>query len=884
VSSYWNALSEGGGSGRATDVIVDPSNANIVYLGTAGGGLWKSIDAGATWVPLTDTQASLAVGAIALDPNNPRTLYVGTGESNSSLDSYYGAGLLKSTNGGASWKRIAGPFAYQSFGALAVSPADGSLVLAGTYYGLYRSADGGITWASVLPGGTGYSILFDPGNPAVVYAALGEIFGSAANGVYKSTDAGQTWTRVKGTGTNVLPASNVGRLRLVMDQSNPATLYLSVAPAIGYTDPLGIYRTVDAGRNWVALTPPSSDECCDWYGSVLAVSPTNPGVLFVGAGSMAQSADGGMTWNFAGGYGLPPGGGANLHPDQHAIAFSADGATMYVATDGGVYKTSNPAGPNFNWQSLNATISTITFYNGLAIDPTDVQRALGGTQDNGTNRYSGSLTWTSNAWCGDGGYSAFDFTNPQIDYSACGANQGIAKTLDGGVNYAAAEAGIITSDRQAWVPPLVMDPSNAQVLYWGTYRVYQTTDGAASWVPVSGDLAGGSGTVTTVAVAPTDSNTVYVGASDGSVQISSNAGSASGAIWTNVTGTLPQRSIAQIAVDPRDAASAVVVNSGFDAGHVFQTSDRGSTWVDISGNLPNSPVNTLVIDPGMLNTIYVGTDVGVFQTTNNGQSWIPLGQGLPNVVVNSLALHSASRTLRAATHGRSAWDISLPTSSFAVSPIRVNFGKQFLKLASAPVLVTVTNNDLSTRLTISSITVLGDYQKSTDCGAALAPGAKCSINLTFTPLSAGARAGSLTVAIAGDSQLVSLTGTGVVPPVPTATLTASPQKITTGHGTTLTWSSANATACAGSGGASGDGWAASRTLRGTKTVLLATAGTYTYTITCTVATLSASANARVTVTSPPPASGGGGGSFNLLSLLTLLGGALTSAFKQQKKD
>jgi hypothetical protein len=380
-----------------------------------------------------------------------------------------------------------------------------------------------------------------------------------------------------------------------------------------------------------------------------------------------------------------------------------------------------------------------------------------------------------------------------------------------------------------------------------------------------------------VAVAPTDSNTVYVGASDGTVQVTTNAGAGAGATWTNITGLLPPRSISQIAVDPRNAASAVVVNSGFDAGHVFQTSDQGGTWVDISGDLPNSPVNTLVIDPGLLNTIYVGTDVGVLQTTNNGQSWTPLGQGLPNVVVNSLALHTASRTLRAATHGRSAWDISLPASSFAVSPIRVNFGKQFLQVPSAPAIVTVINNDPASSLTVSSIAVLGDYQQSTDCVAALAPGAHCTINVTFTPMSTGARTGSLTVATASDSQLVSLSGTGIVQPAPIARLSASPKKITTGQRTTLTWSSRNATACVGSGGASSDGWAAGLALSGTMSVSLATAGTYTYVVTCTAAALSASANVTVTVGNPPPAGGGGGGSFSLLWLLTLLGGALTSS-------
>jgi photosystem II stability/assembly factor-like uncharacterized protein len=215
---------------------------------------------------------------------------------------------------------------------------------------------------------------------------------------------------------------------------------------------------------------------------------------------------------------------------------------------------------------------------------------------------------------------------------------------------------------------MVMDPSQSSTLYFGTYRVYQTTDGANTWRAISPDLTNGPsfwGVVTTMAVAPTDSNTVYAGTGDSNVQVTRNAGSGTSATWTNVTSGLPPRVITQVAVDPKTANKAYVTFSGFkgfgdNLGHVFRTLNGGGSWTDISTNLPNTPVNSIVIHPTMTNIIFVGTDVGVFYTTNGGGSWKPLVNGLPRVAVLGLNYHRPSKILRASTHGRGVWDIQLP--------------------------------------------------------------------------------------------------------------------------------------------------------------------------------------------------------------------------------
>lgn len=754
VSTVWVAA---GDSGRSTSLAIDPTNANTMYLGTAGGGVWKSTDAGSTWTPLTDSQASLATGAIAIDPNNPSTIYVGTGEANQSGDSYYGAGILKSNDGGATWTQIAGPFLTAwgggpiSFGSLAVDPGNSSVVLAGTYNGIYRSTDAGQTWTSVLPSATGYSVIFDPTNPSTAYAALGSIFGSPANGIYKSSNAGATWTRVTGTGANVLPTQNLGRMNLAMDPLNPATLYTSISNCCApFSGIIGIYKSTDGGTNWTQTGNPPS--CCDWYGNALAVEPGNPNVVFAGDGSLYRSTDGGQTWTAIGGYAGTPG----LHPDMHAIAFSPGAGTMYVANDGGIFSSTNLGS---SWTDLNATISTVEFYPGMSLDPSNINNAFAGTQDNGTEHYSGTLAWNY-VTCGDGGWTAIDPSNPSNVYANC-IGVSLVKSINGGASFFGSQNGLNASDRGGWAEPVVVDPSNPQTLYYGTYRIYQSTDGANSWNPISGDLSKGNGTIVAIAVAPTDSNTIYVTTSDGNVQMTANASAGAGATWSNVTAAIPNRFITNVAVDPQIATLVYVTVGGFGSGHIFETTNAGASWSDISGNLPNAPTNDVAVDPDQLNTLYVGTDAGVFATQDGGKTWSTMVQALPRVVIQSIKMHHATRILRVASHGRSAWDLQVPASPLTVSASSstLTFGNQNYQTTSAAQAVSLTWNGRSTLA--PTIAVTGDFGETDNCGGSVPAGGSCTINVTFTPTSSGTRNGSLTVSTTAGTRSFTLTGTGL---------------------------------------------------------------------------------------------------------------------------
>jgi hypothetical protein len=681
-------------AGRVTSLAVNPSNSSIVYAGGAEGGVWKTTNGGTSWTALTDAEPSLAVGSIAIDPTNVNTIYVGTGEENFSGDSYYGAGILKSTNAGATWTQYCGPFcgpesvngytdpgAY--IGAIAVDPNNNQIVLCAVElygaHGVYRSTNGGVTWTLVsTDGGIANAVFFDPVNAGVAYAA------SETAGILKSTNHGLTWTPQNGSGATSLPSPNGGRIALAIAPSSPLTLYAGIAnPSTSQL--AGFYKTTDGGNTW-NLLPNATNYCGSqcWYDNVIGVSPTNPNLVFAGGsyayspGSSAalRSLDGGNTWSDQG----------PVHPDAHAMAFSADGTILYTGNDGGVWSTTNPSAATVAWTSLNPSLALAEFYPGLSMDQSNVNHSYGGTQDNGTNKYTGSLDWPT-VDCGDGGSTAIDPANTKTVYTTC-VGLSVDKSTNDGASFTSSINGISTSDHLPFIPTLTMDPENSQNLYFGTYRVWQTTDAAALWNPISGDLTKGDGydNVVVMTVAPADSNTIYAGSSEGALSVTRNALSGASAAWTTLSGTasLPNRSITSIAVDPTKAATAYVGYSGFTGfgdslGHIFMTTNAGASWTDISSDLPNTPVDAILVDPDSPQTIFIGTDIGAFYTSNSGASWSALGTGLPNVVVTGLGLHENTRTLRASTHGRSMWDLNigslLPVPSITtISPSSVPEG------------------------------------------------------------------------------------------------------------------------------------------------------------------------------------------------------------------
>jgi len=658
-------------AGRVTSLAVDPRNANTVFAGAAAGGVWKSTDGGNNWTPLTDNQVSLAIGSLILDPNNPDIIYAGTGEGYFSYDAYYGAGLLKSADGGTSWVNLPGPFVRPSGGlviaSLAIQYSNSQVILAGSSGGVYRSSDGGTTWSWVLDGFS-HSVLFDPVNTNVAYASV------TGSGVYKSADGGLTWKLSNGpVNFGGLPSTNIGRIELAIDPSNPLTLYAGVEKSTDGSNS-GLFHTTDGGMTWSRLT--LTDYCkpqC-WYNQTIRVNPANSNVIFVGGIDLYASFDGGSSWTDVSG---PAATG--LHVDHHALAFAKGGTQLYDGNDGGVWSSTNPTSAPVAWSSLNSKLALAQFYPGMSIHPSDPKQTFAGTQDNGLLQYQGQAGWQS-VVCGDAGWAAIDPVTDGVVFASCSAITVIRSAAGGAANtWFYSEKGINLNDQAIFLPPLVMDPSNNKTLYFGTGVLYQTLDSGMTWKAISVTLDS-SAAITAIAVAPTSSDVVYVGATNGRVLATFSATSVTGSLLDRSKG-LPYRYVTEVAIDPKNPQTVYATFSGFsaaiyDGGHIFRSANGGLVWTDISGNLPDIPVNDLAIDPDLANTLYAATDIGVFWSTNGGTSWAPLMNGLPQSPVLSLKLQEKSRLLRAGTHGRGAWDLQLPAGTacvYTISPAAASF-------------------------------------------------------------------------------------------------------------------------------------------------------------------------------------------------------------------
>ncbi|HEY2849820.1 MAG TPA: hypothetical protein VGI97_08080 [Gemmatimonadaceae bacterium] len=635
-------------TGRINSIALHPTDPLTLYVGTATGGVWKTTNGGASWAPLTDAQCGLAMGSVALDPKNPQIVYAGTGEANFSLDSYQGCGMLVSIDGGATWTNTG----TTTIGTSAVSKiivdtatagsTSTTVVLAATEGGLFRSANSGTTWTQVKAGV--FTDLVASPTAGTYYAAAGYIFGTGSNGVYKSVDDGATWTVLPGTTGALFPAADVGRIGLAVTAATPEVLYATVQNTSTF-GLLGVWKSTDGGTTWNSVTATGascSSQC--WYDMYLAVNPARPDTIYFGGFNLYRSTDGGGTFSAI------TGSTNTVHVDQHALVFDPQRPdTMYIGNDGGIYRTDNGG---TTWTTLNTNLAITQFYAGISFNPINASDILGGAQDNGTSEWGGSAAW-SRVLCGggDGAYSAFDHagTTSYISYTS-GSN--VALGVARSDNFCSIlNSGISAADQafSEWDIPFVMDPVNSNVLYYGTYKLYRSTNRATSWTAISPILTNGQKNfgISTIAVATADTNTIYAGTGDGLVQVTTNLG----ATWTKITTGLPLRAITRVVVDPLDPHNAWVTVSGYGTGHVWKTVNAGATWTDISGNLPNAPANALVYQSGS-RELDVGTDIGVFSMPFGGSSWTPLAAAMPNVPVADLVYDGPNGRLIAGTHGR----------------------------------------------------------------------------------------------------------------------------------------------------------------------------------------------------------------------------------------
>ncbi len=630
-------------SGRVTSIAIDPTNNLVVYVTGAQGGVWKTTDGGTTWSPMTDGLSSLASGYIAIDPNNNLTLYYGTGELHYCGDCFYGDGLFKSTDGGTTWTKIATTTQVGTrIAKIVVNPLNSNNIFVAGNYGLIVSADGGTTWSTVL---SGYcdDVEIDPVNSNNVYASLW------GQGIYKSTDGGSTWTQLSGG----LPTTGFTRIEIAIAPTNPLVLYASFA-STSYTL-LGLYKSTDGGATWTQLTnTPDYLNPQGFYDHCIIVDPTNENVVYAGGvypypGSsyygLVMTTDGGATWTDI----TLASDGTKLHPDMQTLAISSNGE-LWVGTDGGVWKTTSPG---TTWTNLNSTLGITQFYT-IGLHPTRSDSMLGGTQDNGTPVYSGSLTWNEVS-SGDGGPCLFDWYDPGYYFTTYVKLQNIYEYYNGAYQADIAGPWVSLGDRASWANgPFVMDPVNHNIMYVGTYRVWKTSDYGSTWTAISGDLTAGSGVLLSLAVAPSNTSVIYTGSSDGYVYKTTDGGTT----WTQIDGGLFGSSqVTDIVVNPTNSLEIYLSLDASSGSRVYMTSDGGTTWNDLTGTLP-AGLRGLSLAVDFLPTvpqIYLGTDYGVYFTSDNGATWSLVGPGLPNLAIYELKIDTANNYVVAASHGRGVW-------------------------------------------------------------------------------------------------------------------------------------------------------------------------------------------------------------------------------------
>jgi hypothetical protein len=678
----WQSIGPYAIGGRVNTIVAPPGGVPA-YIGSANGGVWRSDDGGSTWRPLTDGLGLFSIGALALNPQNGNTVWCGTGDANATLDGYDGTGLYVSRNGGTNWT-YSGLRETSHIAAVVIDPSDSNKVFVGAMgkafttdsnRGLYRSLNGGLTWTQTLyvSDSTGVSdVEINPAHPETVYCSTWErvrrlryrrAFGPEC-AVWRSIDGGGTWTKI----VNGLPPAgdDLGRIAIAVAPTQPSRIYASVTSgAISQYVGLGVYRSDDGGDTWVRQDIGSAHRNAfggfSWYFGMLEVSPADPDEIWTGGVELLHSTDGGVTLADVTG---------SLHVDHHALWMDPNSPAfhVYLGNDGGFYAYNSGS-----WQqSFNLPITQ--FYDGT-VDPLNVNKVLGGAQDNGTSKTeSGSLGWAQ--ILGGDGFQCL--VNPPgsntilAEWQYCCNQAGLRRSTNNGNSYAAT-TGWSSSDRYNWNTPFVASPKNTNTMIAGSQRVYKSTNAGVSWSPVSGDLTSGGGgalvvygTISTVAISPADSSLYLAGTDDGHVWRSQNAGGT----WQEITAGLPAAYVTRVTADATDPQVIYATHSGFGEDQhdprVFRSTDRGNTWTSISGNLPDAPVNDLVVDPVIAGTIYAATDLGVFVTRNLGQTWTALGGYMPIQPVWDLELHQASRKLFAFTHGRSVWMLDLGTVPLAV--------------------------------------------------------------------------------------------------------------------------------------------------------------------------------------------------------------------------
>lgn len=678
----WQWLGPANIGGRIRSIVIHPTTPTIMYCGAVGGGVWKTNDGGSNWFPLDGFMSAIGVCCLVMHPNDPNTLYAGTGEGffesvegSQNTSAIRGAGIFKSTDAGSTWTQMTSTDTpdWYFVNRLSFSPSNPNIMLAATATGIWRTADGGTNWTKVW-NGHAYDVNFHPSNANLVIAGVHD-----NPGVVYSTNGGVSFANSTGM-------TSVHRAEVVWAPSTATTCYSIMG---NMAQSARIYRSTNGGQTWTLQAAPAISTY-QAYNLALWVDPTNPNFIIFGGVNLYRSTDGGATRTNA---------FANIHADHHDIITHPqyNGTTnrrLFFAGDGGVgYTTDSTTGTGGH---LNNGLGITQFY-GAAYSPSG--KIIAGAQDNYTSIYSGSINWTIGVIGGDGAFAAADPTDANYLYGSSQVN-GIRRSTNGGTSFSSITTGLSDAGNTSlcnFIPHYILDPNNPNTMLVCGLRLWRSSNVKAatpSWSVIKPAIPGGLSDPgddrshmenydprhhSTVTVAQGNSNIIWVGHNNGQIYKTID-GTVAVPTWTRVDENFPGGSVgrwvARIVIDPANHNRVFVAFLGWADDNIWMTTNGGTTWTQATGmptrRLPAAPVGALAMDPLRPNRIFAGTDIGLFVSADSGNSWGAVTDGPDTCPIDELVWKDNDELINV-THGRGLYLANVTPIAGTVVPTSFAF-------------------------------------------------------------------------------------------------------------------------------------------------------------------------------------------------------------------
>lgn len=730
----WRTLGPKNIGGRTLCLAFHPTDANIIYAGSASGGLWKTSSAGIGyhgWVQIPINLPVYSVASILISPHNPDILIIGTGEVYNKQNSIpgivdrhqrgtYGMGILKSYDGGRTWDQVLKlKTLISGVQDMKFDPLDDQIVYAATTDGLYKSTDQGLRWTLIHNIPMAVDIEINYTNPEIIFVTHGSFNDQKISGIYKSNNSGGNFVKL----TNGLPSEYSGKAKIDLSKSNPNIMYASIADE---ARSIGLFQSIDAGLTWDLMNSKDVAGVQGWYSHDIAIHPTDPKFLAYGGQNVFISDNSGTNFINASSWdaydlGRVPVGGKEgdttiyVHADVHGAYFHPlKPDEIYFATDGGIF-VGMDHGSHF--QGRNGGYQTSQFYANFSSSKVNEKFAIGGMQDNGTAIYDGQDGWIKVVG-GDGMSTAIspNENNVYASYQFFGLN----KSTDKGKSFEFIRPSNnnFLSEYLAFNTPYEVTPSNPAALYAGAQRIYinENNGNPNNWRALHDFALDVNATTLTLAVSPSDPLILFASTSPINTKtVPKVFRSTNGGITWNHLASLPEQSAMDISFDPVNTKNVYIVYSGFLANnHVFKSKDSGESWESIDNGLPNVPTNTIAINPKKPNEIYVGNDLGVFVTNDASKGWEKFSNGLPNTVMAmSLSITPSNRlgVIKVATHGNGVYESDL--ADFTISTREIfNHDLKSYSVFPVPAKDFININTLFTQPAIYSIQLIDLNGKS----------------------------------------------------------------------------------------------------------------------------------------------------------------------------